>query len=255
VSDSVRRTAGSIRTEVVWRLLRTALDDHVSHALEGGRETLDVLDAGGGTGIFAVPIAELGHHVTVVDPSPDSLFALERRAKESGMLDRIRALQGDADGLLGLVPAGSVDVVVCHSVLEFVGDPSAALRAATEVLRPGGVLSLLAANRNAVVMAKALAGHIGEARAALLDPAGRWGPGDPMPRRFDLAELRALIAAAGLETTAEHGVRTFADLVPGDLADEPGARHALLDLEQTVAEHPAFRGVATQLHLLARRTR
>lgn len=214
---------------------------------------MEVLDAGGGTGIFAVPIAELGHRVTVVDPSPDSLAALERRAAEAGMLERVRAVQGDADGLLTLVAAESVDVVVCHSVLEFVGDAASALRSATAVLRPGGILSLLAANRNAVVVAKAAAGHVGEARAALLDPAGRWGAGDPMPRRFDLAELRGLVAAAGLEAVAEHGVRTFADLVPGDLADEPGARHALLDLEQTVAEHPAFRGIATQLHLLARR--
>lgn len=252
MSDSVRRIAGSVRTEVVWRFLRSALDDQTTRAKEAGREELAVLDAGGGTGIFAVPIAELGHHVTVVDPSPDSLAALERRASEAGMLDRIRAVQGDADGLLTLVPPESVDVVVCHSVLEFVDDATTALGSAAAVLRPGGVLSLLAANRNAVVLAKAMAGHVGEARTALLDPAGRWGQGDPMPRRFDLAELRSLITAAGLEVVAEHGVRTFADLVPGDLADEPGARHALLDLEQTVAEHPAFRGIATQLHLLAR---
>ena len=41
-----------------------------------GRDQLDVLDAGGGTGGFAVPLAELGHRVTVVDASPDSLLSL-----------------------------------------------------------------------------------------------------------------------------------------------------------------------------------
>src|SRR5215472_12751028 len=47
-----------------------------------GRATLDIVDAGGGTGGFAVPLASLGHHVTVVDPSPDSLAAAQRRAAE-----------------------------------------------------------------------------------------------------------------------------------------------------------------------------
>ena len=45
----------------------------------------DVLDIGGGTGGFAVRVAELGHRVTVVDPSPDALAALDRRAREGGV--------------------------------------------------------------------------------------------------------------------------------------------------------------------------
>ena len=53
-----------------------------------GRRAGDVLDIGGGTGGFAVRVAELGHRVTVVDPSPDALAALDRRAAESGVADR-----------------------------------------------------------------------------------------------------------------------------------------------------------------------
>ena len=43
----------------------------------------DVLDIGGGTGGFAVRVAELGHRVPVVDPSPDALASLDRRAREA----------------------------------------------------------------------------------------------------------------------------------------------------------------------------
>ena len=65
-----------------------------------GRPTRSTsLDVGGGTGGFAVPLAELGHRVTVVDPSPDALAALQRRAAEAGVADRVRAVQGDAAGL------------------------------------------------------------------------------------------------------------------------------------------------------------
>src|SRR5690606_21074578 len=90
---------------------------------QAGR-TLQVVDVGGGTGGFAVPLAEAGHRVTVVDASPDALAALTRRAAEAGVPDRITAVQGDGDRLAGLVEPGSADLVLCHSLLEVVDDPA-----------------------------------------------------------------------------------------------------------------------------------
>ena len=90
-----------------------------------------------------------------------------------------------------------------------------------------------------------------EARQALTDPAGRWGEGDAVPRRFTPDQLTGLVADAGITVAAVHGVRVFADLVPGALVDtEPGAVEALLKLEAAVAEQPAFHSIATQLHVL-----
>jgi SAM-dependent methyltransferase len=223
-------------------------------ALQGvvAGEGLDVLDVGGGTGGFAVPLAALGHRVTVVDPSPDALASLQRRAGEAGV--EVRAVQGDAAGLLDVVEAASADLVLCHGVLEHVDDVAPAVRALADVLRPGGTLSALVAHRNAVVLARAVAGHFAEARHALDDPDGRWGPGDPMPRRFTQAGLLPVLEAAGLRVGAVHGVRTVADLVPGGVADhEPGAAAALVELERATADLPDFRAVATQLHVLATR--
>src|SRR5699024_246507 len=65
------RAANTARTAVVWEALKELL------AQLGDREPLEIVDAGGGTGGVAVPLAELGHRVTVVEPSPDSLAALE----------------------------------------------------------------------------------------------------------------------------------------------------------------------------------
>ncbi|MHB8339979.1 MAG: methyltransferase, partial [Mycobacteriales bacterium] len=113
-------SGSTLRGAVVWEALRAALD--------GMGGPLVVVDAGGGTGGFAVPLAELGHVVTVVDPSPDSLAALTRRASERDVAERVRGVQGDLARLLDVVPVGQADVVVCHSVLEVVEDPAAAVR-------------------------------------------------------------------------------------------------------------------------------
>ncbi|NHC12313.1 methyltransferase domain-containing protein [Motilibacter deserti] len=249
----VRADRSRVRTGVVWDVLRSVLE-RTGGPGDAGDRPLDVLDAGGGTGGFAVPLAERGHNVTVVDPSPDALAALERRVAEAGVADRVSAVQGDAAGLLEVVSPGSVDLVLCHGVLEHVDDAASAVAAVAGCLRPGGTLSLLVANRNAAVLSRAIAGHFTEARQALSDPAGRWGDRDPMPRRFSDAELEQLLTEAGLVVGSVHGVRVFADLVPGALIDgEPGAVDALLALESAAAEHPAFRAVATQIHVLATR--
>jgi S-adenosylmethionine-dependent methyltransferase len=238
-----RRTAA--RTTVVWNGLRDALD------VPGAEKGLQVVDIGGGTGGFAVRVAELGHHVTVVDPSPDALAILGRRAEESGVADRVRAVQGDLDTLPDVVPAGSADAVLCHGVLEIVDDPARALEAIGTALRPGGVLSLLVNQRHAAVVARAMAGHFGQAQD-LLDAAPGTAPNHP--RRFTVDELAALLDRAGFEPTATHAVRVFVDLVPSSLVDlEPGAADRLVELELAVAERPEYLALATQVHTLATR--
>jgi len=240
------RPRTSARTAVVWEVLRDALTEL------GTDRPVNIVDAGGGSGGFAVPLAELGHHVVVVDPSPDSLAALERRAAEAGAEARIRAIQGDAAGLLDVVAAGSVDLVLCHSVLEVVDDPAEALTAVARVLRPAGLASILVANRVAAVVARAAAGRLGEARRLLDDPAGTSGDGDPLARRFDLDELSAAVVGVGLEPRLAHGVRVFADVVAPALVDgDPDAERELLALEHAAARRPDYLSVATQLHLLA----
>lgn len=242
------RPRASLRTAVVWEVLQDALERRVKAT---GRESLDVLDTGGGSGNFAVPVARLGHRVTVVDPSPNALFALERRAAEAGVADRVQGVQGDAHGLFDVVERGGYDAVLCHGVLEYVDDPAEGVRNVVAALRSGGVLSLLAAGLGGAVLARALAGHFKEAMRALDDPNGRWGEGDPVPHRFTAEQLTALVEGAGLRVGAVHGVRIFADLVPGVLVDtEPGAMDALLKLEAAAAEQAAFHSVATQLHVL-----
>ena len=238
-------TRTTLRTAIVWEVLRDAL-------AERGGDSLDVLDAGGGTGGFAVPLAELGHRVTVVDPSPDSLAALERRAAEAGVADAVRGVQGDVAGLREVCGEAGVDLVLCHSVLEVVDDPASSVDAVAHVLRPGGVVSVLVASRAAAVVARAVAGRFDEARRIIDDPSGRFADTDVLARRFTEPELVALLESAGLSVASVHGVRVFSDLVPGGLLDaEPHALDSLLALEEQVADRPEFRSLATQLHVLA----
>jgi S-adenosylmethionine-dependent methyltransferase len=241
-SPMERRTAA--RTAVVWDAVRALLDGPD----RTGEQS--VLDIGGGTGGFAVRVAGLGHRVTVVDPSPDALAALARRADEEDVADRVTGLQGDLGNLRDLAPEGGVDVVLCHGVLGLVDDPADALGAITSILRPGGVLSLVVSQRHAAVLARAMAGHFVQAREILEgDPSKERGE-----HRFTAEEIAQLLGLAGFTTTTTHGIRVFADLVPSSLLDlEPGAGAALVELERAVAERPEYLTLASQLHVVATR--
>ena len=124
--------------------------------------------------------------------------------------------------------------------------------AQTAALRPGGRLSVTAANRAGAVLARALGGHPVEARALLgdRDPAPSRSRTRPARRRYSPDELLALVRDAGLQAGEWRGVSVVADLLESTSGADPAALRAL---ELQLASTSPYRDVATGLHLLASR--
>jgi len=232
-----------VRSWLVWAVLSEVVSARVAAT---GRPALDIVDVGGGTGGLAVPFAALGHHVTVVDPSPDALAAAQRRAAEADA--HLTSVQGEAASLDSVVGPGAADLVICHNVLEYVEEPADAMSAIARVLRPSATVSVIASNAVAAILHRALAGRFAEARTLLADTAAC------TPRRFTLPELIALVERAGLHAGEAHGLRIFGGLVPGGLLEgDAAAAEALRALEEAAASIPPLRDIAAQLHLLGHR--
>jgi SAM-dependent methyltransferase len=238
------------RTAAVW----AALDPIV-----GSSAPLRVLDVGGGSGMFAVPLARLGHDVTVVDPSADALATLRRRADTAGVGERVRGVQGDGDLLHEVLPAADAgrdgydtgyDLALCHYVLEVVDDPAVTLGEISRALRPGGQVSVATANRAGAVLARAVAGHPVEALALLEDRDPAPGRSKPARRRFTPHDMLALVEGAGLRPGTWRGVSVVADLLE---VTSSADSQAVRDLELALAEASPYRDVATGLHVLATR--
>ncbi|WP_100444222.1 methyltransferase domain-containing protein [Glycomyces xiaoerkulensis] len=238
------------RVAVVWSVLSAEIERFAA----GTGARMKIVDVGGGSGGFAVPLAELGHEVTVVEPSANALASLQQRAADAGVTDRVEAVQADADELPGAIEPESADLVLCHSVLEMIDDPDVALDALSSVCAQGGAVSVLVANRIAAVLSKALTGHFSTALDLLVHVDGIVDGKDTLKRRFETATLTALVGGSGLVTEQVHGVGVVGDLIPGSVAEtDAGAGEELREFELATAARIPFRDMATQIHLLARK--
>jgi SAM-dependent methyltransferase len=215
-----------------------------------------VLDIGGGTGVYAAPLAADGYGVRLLDPMPLHVD----RARSAGLDAQVgdaRALpfaDGEADAALLLGP-------LYH--LQERADRVAALREAHRALRPGGVVAAAAITRFASLLD-------GLARGRLLDPGfeslverdlrdGRHANPDPVhrPEWFTTAyfhhpdELAPELEDAGFAVgavLAVEGPAAFRDALEGWLGD-PERRELLLRTIRRVEAEPSLLGASS--HLLA----
>ncbi|WP_157973791.1 MULTISPECIES: methyltransferase [Desertihabitans] len=234
---SEHRRSRSVAQTFLTDLLESQLAEWQSRV--GGRSA-SVVDIGGGTGGLAVGLAAQGHTVTVVDPSPDALAALQRRAAEADLTDYITALQGDTGDLSSLLGPSSTDVVVCHRVLEYLPDPRQGLADIAGVLHEQGALSLLVAQRHPVVVSQAVSGDFAHARRTWADA-----------RMLDRTRVQRLLEEAGWDVRAVHGIGAISEHVPERHLEGPDRYRELLALEREVSEDPAFASVAPWVHFLA----
>lgn len=97
-----------------------------------------LLDAGCGSGQFALALAARGARVAGVDLSPEMIRLARENAEQMELAGAVIWEVGPV-GHLSL-PAASVDAIHARMVLPFVPDIPAALREFRRVLRPGGRL-------------------------------------------------------------------------------------------------------------------
>ncbi len=248
---------GRLRLDVAWAHLRAVLHETGLQAASPAGIAVEAmpraLDLGGGTGTFAVRLAQAGWRVAVVDASSAMLELAARAGEAAGVGTQLTFHRSDAANARELFPAQTFAVAVCHNVLEYVDDPAATVQALSYLLRPRGLVSLVARNRAGEAMRAALKAHDLELAARMLDAddATESLYGGPA-RLFDAASLTSLAQQASLTVVAARGVRVFADYLPAALSATAEGYAELLHTECHFGARPDFAAVARYTQLIAR---
>ncbi|GGS96137.1 class I SAM-dependent methyltransferase [Streptomyces chromofuscus] len=224
------------------------LDEQIAGRFPVGQR-LRVLDVGMGQGTQALRLARAGHQVTGIEKDATMLAAARSAlaVEPEGIRERVRLIEGDGrDTGVHFLPGG-FDVVLCHGVLMYVDDPDPLLAGLARMLAPGGLLSLLVRNGDALAIRPGLSGDWDTALAAFDTTAYRNRLGLDV-RADRLGALTATLAGIGAPLHVWYGVRVFTDTA-ADGAEVPADVETLLAVEERAGRTDPYRGVAAMLHL------
>jgi 2-polyprenyl-3-methyl-5-hydroxy-6-metoxy-1,4-benzoquinol methylase len=233
---------GQVRTHVLHAHLVAHLPDR----------PCDVVDVGGGAGNQSIPLARLGHRVTIVDPSKPMLAAAAEivgRAPPE-VANRVRLVEADGEAAPELLGARGFDAVLCHGVLMYLDDPEPLVVALAELARPGALVSVVTKNRQAMAVRPGLAGEWAEALAAF-DAVREVNGLDLETRADDPEELAELLNRHAIEPVARYGVRHFTEgwargRPPTDSVDD------VLAVELEASRRDPYRQLSRLFHLVGR---
>ncbi|MGX1545205.1 methyltransferase domain-containing protein [Streptomyces adustus] len=224
------------------------LDEQIAGRFAVGQR-LRVLDVGMGQGTQALRLARAGHQVTGLEQDA-TMVATAREALASepeGIRDRMRIIEGDGrDTGVHFLP-GSFDLVLCHGVLMYVEEPDPMVAGLARMLAPGGLLSLLVRNADALAMRPGLSGDWAQALEAFDSTVYRNRLGLDV-RADRLATLTATLAGIGAPLHTWYGVRVFTDTAV-DGAQPPDDVDTLLAAEERAGRTDPYRATAALLHL------
>jgi S-adenosylmethionine-dependent methyltransferase len=245
----VQAPLGAIRQELTCFVLATYLPK--THKIK------KVLDAGCGLGDAAELWLERGCQVYLCDFAP----AMLARAREGLLLahpeweSRLHFVEAPVQDLPDRFAPGFFDLILCHTLLEYVKDAQATVRQLVGLLRKDGFFSCTAANRFSEPWHLALRNLNPRKAAGALE--GGISPAklfQNMPRRsFSPAEAVKLLAQSGLTSCEELGIRIFADYLPEEKLREAKFFHKVIELERRALDKDPYRHLARYIHIIARK--
>lgn len=115
---------------------RSCVDRHTRALIAHG--CMNVVDIGGGTGNVAIPVAEAGRIVTVVDPGRAMLDRLRSKLSTEAA-GRVRIFEQAAEDVYHYAPANVDGVNILMALFDMV-DPLKAFQQAMQFLVPGGMI-------------------------------------------------------------------------------------------------------------------
>jgi S-adenosylmethionine-dependent methyltransferase len=193
-------TKGRLRHELIVHHLHDCLP-LTEVSLQKGMP-LQILDAGGGTGIMTEVMLSLGHEVTLSDLSSEILSLAKNKL---GTHPNLHIQHMD---ILSLDNKKQYDLVICHAVLEWLQHPFEVMCKLVDLVKPGGYLSLSFFNHDAQLFGNMLYGNFDYVEQGMTSKnVVKLSPKNPQKPKVILSQLESL----PVKVIKQAGIRCFHD--------------------------------------------
>ena len=243
VYDEYAKTfEGRLHYEIEWEIF---LKSHLPENMDA-----KILDAGGGTGRIALPLAKMGYQVTLCDLSTGMLEVAKEKLQNEGVQDKVKIEEADIASLP--FPDMNFDLVIClHGPLS-IADSLKAAGELSRVLKRGGKIIVDAHSRywavknelrknpdTALKLAKSELNHA-------YDIFGDWC------RVFSPKELRELFESHGIKVISTYG--SFVESLPMEIKQKNEWNDEflsqVLEILMYLGNEPSVLGLAFVLRLI-----
>lgn len=172
-----------------------------------------ILDLGGGNGLDSVPLVKDGFTAVILDFSQEMVAQGQKLAQKEQISDKIKFKIGDVTQFVTDQP--QFDIVLCHNVLQYVDDVTAVLHNIHQLLRPGGIFSLIITNPFTETLAHALRDTDLQAALGSLNQSTKYiKTFDTTIQNYTDADLKIMLDAAGFTLLEQYGIRCICDFIP-----------------------------------------
>lgn len=228
--------------------------EHLKKYLPEDKNSL-ILDAGGGTGRWALPLAKMGYKVILCDISRGMLEQAERKIHKEGLADKVKIKEEDITNLS--FSEEMFDFVLCEDGPISISDSQKIVRELCRVLKKGKKIWASVIGRYPLALAEVVMNP--EKAHKLSKSELNYTPykGIDRCRVFSPQELKDLFQQSNIEVIKIYGNRiTFPSLseeiqTMTDYDDKFFSKIA--DIELHLSEKPSLLGMAEYLQIVGKK--
>jgi ubiquinone/menaquinone biosynthesis C-methylase UbiE len=230
--------------------------EHLSHYLPADKGSL-ILDAGGGTGRWSVPLAKMGYRVTLCDISDGMLKQAEKKIKKAGLSDKVTIEEQDLTRLS--FEDQTFDFVLCEDGPISISDSQKVVNELVRVLKIKGKIWASVLGRYPLALAEIQ--HDPETALKLCRSELQFTPykGIQKSRVFTPYELQSLFQRSAMKVIKIYGNRIVVRLLPERTQtmtnDDNSFLPKLAEMELYLSEVPSLLGMAEYLQIVGEKKR
>lgn len=225
--------------------------EHLKNYLPENRDSL-ILDAGGGTGRWTIPLAQMGYQVILCDISQGMLAQAKRKILKENLSDRVKIIEEDLTNLP--FPNEMFDFVLCEDGPISISNARKITRELVRVLKEGEKIWASVLGRFPLAFDELNANP--SKALKLIKSKINYVPykGIKRSRVFSPREIQDLFRENGIEVIKVYGNRTAIRLLPQDIQTTNSADEEFLSdmaaLELHLSEEPSLLGMAEYLQIV-----